>query len=95
MKKVERKQKRTKRTKLEKREKERIDAYKYIFERNTFSARLLSYVYAKNARGYLMNLQHCGKKITGLSPSVFKISLQFSLDTEIRLRCLNIYVQLQ
>jgi hypothetical protein len=37
-----------------------------------YSAQPLSCVYAKNARGYSLNLQHCGKKM--VFSSVFKIA---------------------
>jgi hypothetical protein len=52
-----------------------------------FSVKRLSCVYAKNVWKYLLNSQHCEKKIT--SPSVFQVtSLKFSLNIKNRLFCL-------
>jgi hypothetical protein len=39
---------------------------------NPLSPKPVSCFYAKNARGYLLTLQHCGKII--ISPSIFKVS---------------------
>jgi hypothetical protein len=50
-------------------------------------AQAISYVYAKNVRGYLLNLQHYGK----ISPTIFNISLQYSLNTN-RLLSLKVYI---